>query len=134
MKIDTPIRKLPTNFKDEEKELQKAGISTWSNLKELRDKELFVLVQRSRASTTNLKKLRAMASLICELDLSQKDAAVLLHAGFSSSKALAASTPQELIQKTGRLERQLNSKLQPVFDLTKANFLIQEARNRQIIK
>ena len=61
-----------------------------------------------------------MATLICEINLSQPEAALLLHAGIPSVKVLASLTPQEVLQKTGRLERQLNTGKKSCLDLSKA--------------
>ncbi len=132
MEIDSPIGRLPQSFRDEKKQLIAAGITTWSKLKQLPSKKILELVREGPSTLRNLKRLKGMACLICELDLTPKDAALLLYSGLSTIKALADSTPQELINKTGRLQRQLKSDLPPVINLAQANFWIQKAKARQL--
>ena len=125
------IRGLPNNLKEEGKELLAAGVNTWEELSLLHDKDISKLVRAGRSTPQNLKRLRGIANLICELDIAQEEAALLMHAGFASVKALANSTPQKLMQHTGRLERQLNSGRRPMVDLEKANSWIELAKSRQ---
>ncbi len=124
---------LPENFREEKKQLLEEGFNTWLSVKKLKDSEITELAQKGRSTTHNLNRLRGIATLICDINLSQADAALLIHAGIASAKALAALNPQELIQATGRLERQLNTHRNPVVDLSKANSLIQRAKNRQLL-
>ena len=70
-----------------------------------------------------------MATLICGINVSQAEAALLLHAGIASIETLASLTPSELIQKTGRLERQLNTGRKSYLDLPKAKEWIKNAKN-----
>ena len=84
----------------------------------------------SLATVSNLKRLKGMATLICELNLDQAQAALLIHSGVSSVSALAALSPQELANKTGRLERQLNTGRIMGLDLVEANALINNAKYR----
>ena len=133
MQIDKPFKNLPKNFHEEEKQLLSKGINTWLSLKSLKDEEFSALALSGRSTTRNLKRLRGIATLICEINLTQADAALLLHSGISSVEALAKLTPQELIHKTGRLERQLNTGRKPIVNLTIANSWIQKAKNRQIL-
>ena len=69
-----------------------------------------------------------MATLICEVNLSQSEASLLLHAGVPSVQALASLTPSELIHKTGRLERQLNTGRKPYVDMKIASNWTMNAR------
>ncbi len=77
--------------------------------------------------------MRGIAVLITELKLPPSEAALLIHAGLSTPKAIASATPQEIVQKTGRLERQLRTGRDPIVDLVKANYWIRLAKNRQIL-
>ncbi|WP_320667797.1 DUF4332 domain-containing protein [Prochlorococcus sp. MIT 1307] len=126
--MEKPLNDLPQHFHEEEKQLRALGIHNWLSLNSLKEEELLILAQKSRATTRNLKRLRGMARLICEINLSQSEAALLLHAGIASTKALASLTPQELIRKTGRLERQLNTGKEPFVDLPKAQKWIKIAK------
>ena len=133
MKNNELLKNLSRNFHEEEKQLLSKGINTWLSLTRLKDEEISALVRNGRSTTLNLKRLRGIAKLVCELNISQADAALLMHAGISSVNALANLTPQELIQKTGRLERQLNTGREPIVNLAIANNWIKKARNRQIM-
>ena len=128
MKSKKSIRNLPSHFQEEENQLRLKGINNWLELKSLNDEELFGIVQKSRASTRNLIRLRGMATLICEINISQIEAALLLHAGIASITALASMTPSELIHKTSRLERQLRTERKPYVDLIKAQSWIKSAK------
>ena len=125
------IEKLPKNFKEEEEQLISVGIKSWASLKKLKDTDLNNLVRVGRSTTHNLNLLRGMAQLICDLNISQKHAALLLHAGFPTVKSLAISNPQEILDRTGRLSRILNSELKTDIHLTKAKEWIQIAKDRQ---
>ena len=119
---------LPQSFRDERIELEQAGIEDWNRLRDLSDAELSRLARSGRASPRNLKRLRAIAGLVCDLQLPAPDAALLMHAGISSSAALAASTPERVVQQTGRLERSLGTGRPAVVDLFTARTWIQRAR------
>ena len=69
-----------------------------------------------------------MAELICQLEIEPKYAALLLHSGLGTTAALAASTPQAIIQQTGRLERQLKFFDSTAVDLPKASRWINRAK------
>ena len=58
----------------------------------------------------NLKKIKAIAIFKKEIGISPPQAYLLLHCGISSIKSLSLSTPYELEQKIGRLERTLRVK------------------------
>ena len=107
-------------------------MESWTSIKDLKDEEINEITKSSLATCRNLKRLRCIAILICELNLSPEDGALLMHSGIASIKALASLTPQELLLKTGRLERLLNTGRKPVVDLPKAHSWIQAAKARQI--
>ncbi|CAE20615.1 conserved hypothetical [Prochlorococcus marinus str. MIT 9313] len=132
MQVDQPLGDLPQSFRDEQALLVAAGITTWSALKRLEDQELNRLAKGALATTRNLKRLRGMAALVCDLDLELADAALLIHSGLATAAALAAATPQDVVHQTGRLQRQLNNHRQSSVDLAMANRWIQLARTRQL--
>ena len=41
-------------------------------------------VPQRQASARNLKRLRAIAAMVCDLDLAPQDAALLMHAGIAT--------------------------------------------------
>ncbi len=128
MVINKPLINLPKNFNFEEKKLISEGIDSWFLLKELSDGDLVELAQTSLATQRNLKSLRSMSTFICDIDLSQSEAALLIHSGIPTIKALASLTPQELIHKIGRLERLLNTGRNPLIDIPKALSWIKNAK------
>ena len=124
----TPFPDLPQSFRREKQELEEAGINDWLNLRDLNEAELSRLARSGRASPRNLKRLRAIAGLVCDLDLAPPDAALLMHAGIASRAALAATTPERVVQQTGRLERSLGTGRPAVVDLATARRWVQRAR------
>ena len=132
MKDDHPLKNLPQNYRDEQKELQLAGIQTWKGLKNLSETVMMNLVQDGISTASNLKRLKGIALFVCELDLKPDEAALLMHSGMATISALANSTPQEVILRTGRLERQLQSNRNSVVNLPKASDWIQRAKARQL--
>ncbi|OUW49427.1 MAG: hypothetical protein CBD47_01835, partial [Synechococcus sp. TMED187] len=56
------------------------------------------------------------------------DAALLMHAGLATVAALSAASPQDVVTRTGRLERQLRSGRPPVVDLAVAQRWIKAAQ------
>jgi len=97
----------------------------------LNDLDLSRLARSGRATARNLKRLRGMADLVCCLNLAPADAALLMHAGIATVPALAAATPQVVVTRTGRLERQLRSSRPPVVDLAVARRWIDAAQRWQ---
>ncbi len=132
MKAKEILNSLPGNFREEAKELRERGVNTWEAVQGLRDEELCDLAKNTRATQSNLRRLQGIANFVCELNLTQHEASLLLHSGISTVKALADSTPQELTLKTGRLERQLNSFENPKVNLRTAHYWIQRAKKHQI--
>ena len=124
----TSLPDLPETFRREQQELDVAGINDWRQLRELDETQLSRLARSGRASPRNLKRLRAIAGLVCDLDLAPPDAALLMHAGIASRAALAATTPERVVQQTGRLERSLGTGRAAVVDLATARRWIQRAR------
>ena len=131
MRPNAPLRALPQGFRDEERDLKKAGISNWGQLRDLTDQNLSRLVATGRSTARNLKRLRGIAELVCCLRLAPADAALLMHAGFATVSAIATSSPNEIVNRTGRLERQLGSGRAPVVDLAIAKHWILSAKARQ---
>ena len=131
MKPEDPLQDLPQSMRDEGKQLLTSGITTWGELQALDELQISRLAASGRASARNLRRLKGMADLACDLDLAPQDAALLMHAGLATVTAIAGSTPQELVTRTGRLERQLRSGRPPVVDLALARRWILRARERQ---
>ena len=131
MNANAPIHALPQSFRDEQRDLKQAGITNWGELRELTDQNLSRLVATGRSTARNLKRLRGIAELVCSLELAPADAALLMHAGFATVAAIATSSPQEIMNRTGRLERQLGSGRAPVVDLAIAKQWIMNAKARQ---
>ena len=124
----TSLADLPRSFRREQLELDAAGINDLRQLRDLDEAQLSRLARSGRASPRNLKRLRAIAELVSDLDLAPPDAALLMHAGIASRAALAATTPERVVQQTGRLERSLGTGRPPVVDLATARRWIQRAR------
>ena len=128
MEQSKELEGLSKNFKDEVKQLHSKGLNNWESIRNLEDKELYYLAEKNLASIRNLKILRGMAQFICQINLSQAEAALLLHAGISSLATLTSLTPSELVQRTGRLERQLNLGRKPYLDIRIAKKWIENAK------
>ena len=122
------IKGLPKTFHYEAKILLSNGIDSWECLVKITDNKINDLIHRNLGSIRNLKRLRCIAYFICTLDIELSEAALLMHSGMISSEAISRLTPQELIQKTGRFERILNTDRIPLIDLKKAHFLIEKAK------
>ena len=119
---------LPQSFRREQKELEQAGLDQWEQLRDLSDIQLSRLCRSGKASARNLKRLRAIAAMVCDLDLAPQDAALLMHAGIATRAALAGATPERLVHQTGRLERSLGTGRSAVVDLSTARRWIARAR------
>ncbi len=130
--IRTP-KVIQKHFDAEFKALVKGNISEWIQIKNLSDENLNILLQENRSTTyRNLKKLRCIATLICELDLSPQEAALLIHSGFGSVKAIAQSSPNKVLNQIGRLERQLSTGRQTSIKLIDVKGWIEVAKVRQL--
>ena len=119
---------LPQSFRREQKELEQAGLDQWEQLRDLSDIQLSRLCRSGQASARNLKRLRAIAAMVCDLGLAPQDAALLMHAGIATRAALAGATPERLVHQTGRLERSLGTGRPAVVDLSTARRWIDRAR------
>ena len=123
---------LPKSFLQEEKILLSNNIKTWDSLLSISDVEIHNLIYGSLGSVRNLKRLKCIAYFICTLEIELNEAALLMHSGLISNKALSRLSPQELVQKTGRFERILNTGRMPLIDLNKAHCLIEKAKKNII--
>ena len=122
------FKDLPKSFYQEEKILLSNNIKTWDSLLSISDEDINKLIYGSLGSVRNLKRLKCIAYFICTLDIELSEAALLMHSGFITNKAIARLSPQELVQKTGRFERALKTGRIPLIDLNKAHFLIEKAK------
>ena len=122
------LKNIPKCFSQEEKILLSNNIKTWDSLLAITDKEINEMVYNSLGTFRNFKRLKCIAYFICTLDIELNEAALLMHSGLISNKALSRLTPQELVQKTGRFERILKTGRIPLIDLSKAHFLIEKAK------
>ena len=126
------LKNLPKSFYQEEKILLSNNIKTWDSLSTITDKEINKLIYGSLGSVRNLKRLKCIAYFICTLDIELNVAALLMHSGLISNKAISRLSPQELVQKTGRFERFLKTGRIPLIDLKKAYILIEKAKKNII--
>ena len=131
MKARKESKRLSKNFSSEEEQLNHLGYKTWDSIKEIKDDEINKIASTSRATVNNLRRLRGIALLVSDIDISKEHAALLLHAGIASCEVLAKLTPSELCKMTGRLERLLRTDREPEVDLETASRWIQNAKNRQ---
>ena len=122
------FKNIPKSFYQEEKILLSNNIRTWDSLSSLTDEEINKMIYGSLGSIRNLKRLKCIAYFICTLNIELKEAALLMHSGLISIKAISRLSPQELVQRTGRFERVLQTGRIPLIDLEKANFLIEKAK------
>ena len=99
---------LPTNFRHEKEFLKNNNFNTWESIYKLNDMQIsHFLQQKSLCTESRLKKIRAIALFIVELNLKPHQAYLLLHAGIGSLKTLSTFNPYSLKQKIGRLERRM---------------------------
>ena len=122
------LKNLPKSFYQEEKILLSNDIKTWNSLLSISDEEINNLIYGSLGSIRNLKRLKCMAYFICTLEIELNEAALLMNSGFISNKAISRLSPPELVQKTGRFERTLQTGRVPLIDLNKAHLLIEKAK------
>ena len=126
------LKNLPKSFYQEEKILLSNNINTWESLLSISEEEIHNLIYGSLGSVRNLKRLKCIAYFICTLDIELNEAALLMHSGLISNKALSRLSPEELVKKTGRFERLLKTGRIPLIDLNKANLLIEKAKKNII--
>ena len=122
------LRNIPKSFYQEEKILRSNNIKTWDSLLSITDEEINKMIYGSLGSVRNLKRLKCIAYFICTLNIELNEAALLMHSGLISNKAISRLSPQELVQKTGRFERILKTGRIPLIDLEKAHVLIEKAK------
>tara|TARA_B100000676_G_scaffold126323_1_gene125581 strand:+ start:225 stop:623 length:399 start_codon:yes stop_codon:yes gene_type:complete len=104
---------LPVNFRHEKEFLKNKNINTWESIHKLTDMQInHFLQEKSLCTDSRLKKIRAIALFIIELNLTPHQACLLLHAGIGSLKTLSTLNPYSLKQKIGRLERKMGVKTQ----------------------
>ena len=102
---------LPTNFRHEKYFFIENNFNDFEKLSNLSDLDINEIQRKSPLCTlNNLKKIRAIAIFKKEIRISPPNAYILLHCGIGSIKSLSKSTPHELEQKIGRLERSLRVK------------------------
>ena len=126
------LKDLPKSFYQEEKILLSNNIKTWDSLLSISDKEINNLIHGSLGSVRNLRRLKCIAYFICTLGVELNEAALLMHSGLISNKAISRLMPQELVERTGRFERILRTGRVPIIDLKKAHFLIEKAKKNII--
>ena len=122
MKLKNFLDFLPTNFRHEKSFFIQNNLTDFKKLSNLSDLDIYEIQRKSPLCTlNNLKKIRAIAIFKKEIAISPTEAYLLLHCGIGSIKALSLSTPYELEQKIGRLERSLRVKteISVTFDLLK---------------
>ena len=104
---------LPINFRHEKEFLKNKNLNTWESIHKLTDMQIsHFLQQKSLCTESRLKKIRAIALFIIELNLTPHQAYLLLHAGIGSLKTLSTLNPYSLKQKIGRLERKMGVRTQ----------------------
>ena len=104
---------LPSNFRHEKEFLKKNNFNTWESIRNLSDIQISILLRKKSLCTeSRLKKIRAIALFIIELNLTPHQAYLLLHAGIGSLKTLSTLNPYSLKQKIGRLERRMGVRTQ----------------------
>ena len=104
---------LPSNFRHEKEFLKSHNLNTWESIHKLNDMHISHLLQKKSLCTeSRLKKIRAIALFIIELNLTPHQAYLLLHAGIGSLKTLSTLNPYSLKQKIGRLERRMGVRTQ----------------------
>tara|TARA_B100001996_G_C18599247_1_gene569166 strand:- start:274 stop:669 length:396 start_codon:yes stop_codon:yes gene_type:complete len=124
------FNKLTASFKKEETLLRKKGINTWNKIKALTDRDVFELVEEGCGSIRNFRCLRCIATFICDLDLQQDEAALLMHSGIPSVKALANSYPEAIHTKVTRLETILGTSETPKTSFKKIILWINKAKEK----
>ena len=126
------LKNIPKSFYQEEKILLSYDIKTWDTFSSITDEEINNMINGSLGSVRNLKRLKCIAYLICSLNIEINEAALLMHSGLTSNKAISRLSPLELLQKTGRFERILQTGRVPIIDLKKAHILIEKAKKNII--
>jgi hypothetical protein len=105
-----------------------AGIGDWGGLAQLDDARLRQLAAPGQASEARLKRLRAQARLIGDLQLRPEEASLLLHAGIPGSAALGGADPQRLLNQVHRLQRRLTGPSVPLLAMATLRLWIGRAQ------
>ena len=113
MTNNTDLDILPVNFRHEKDFLKNKKLNTWESINKLTDIQIsHFLQQKSLCTESRLRKIRAIALFIIELNLTAHQAYLLLHSGIGSLKTLSTLNPDSLKQKICRLERKMGVKTQ----------------------
>jgi hypothetical protein len=108
--------------------LRAAGIGDWGGLAQLEDARLRKLAAPGQASEARLKRLRAQARLIGDLQLRPEEASLLLHAGIPGAAALGGGDPQRLLNQVHRLQRRLTGPSVPLLAMATLRLWIGRAQ------
>tara|TARA_B100000945_G_scaffold313261_1_gene309014 strand:+ start:576 stop:974 length:399 start_codon:yes stop_codon:yes gene_type:complete len=120
---------LPINFRHEKKFLIKNNLDSWFKLKNLKDSDINKIVSIDCFCTTSrLKKIKAIAVFIVDLELCPHEAYLLLHCGIGSIKSLSLLNPHLLANKIGRLERNLRLKSKIEINISSLKTWIDKAK------
>ena len=111
MNKENSLEILPINFRHEKKYLLKTEFNSWSKLRQLKDIDISLIINKEPLCTeSRLKKIRVISIFIDELEITPSQAYLLLHCGISSIKALSILDAHELDKRIRRLERGLRVK------------------------
>ncbi len=116
-------------FRKEHQELLKRGFTSWNSITKLTTSDINDLAKQGCGSIRNLNCLNCIATFICDLDLLQEDAALLIHSGIPSIQSLANLSPPEVFKRISRLEIILGMPRQTKTDLGKVNIWVEKAKN-----
>ncbi len=119
---------VPHQFRAEVKVLAVAGIGDWRGLAQLEDGPLRQLAAAGQASEARLRRLRAQARLMGDLQLRPEQASLLLHAGIPEAAALEGADPQRLLNQVHRLQRRLTGPAVPLLAMATLRLWIGRAQ------
>jgi hypothetical protein len=119
---------VPHQFRAEVKVLAAAGISDWVGLAQLEDTHLRQFAAAGVASESRLRRLRAQARLMADLQLRPEQASLLLHAGIPEAAALVGADPQRLLNQVQRLQRRLTGPAVPLLAMATLRLWIGRAQ------
>ena len=90
---------LPVNFRHEKEFLKNNNLSNWASIHKLTDMQIsHFLQQKSLCTESRLKKIRAIALFIIELNLTPHQACLLLHAGIGSCLLYTSPSPRDRVR------------------------------------
>ena len=111
MESGTFLDLLPTNFRHEKSFFIQNKLTDFEKISHLSDLDINEIQRNCPLCTlNNLRKIKAIAIFIKEIEVTPPQAYLLLHCGIGSIKSLSKTTPYELERKIGRLERNLRVK------------------------